>query len=338
MMRHESVPRRLGCAIALLVLLMTIGAGGAQAKSSPLVQLRIEGDTSSIDPGTWYVPGSAIIKRATGSDNCVAKSGAKLFRGRNALSIVGAAADVNPAVAPVRFRNTDFGPQLCGINGLRSFGHYPDASGGWLFWNNYISGASSPDHAPVAAGDKVLWYYAGYPAALKSPAVPSNTGPPLELKAVPARTKTGEFTVRVVEHDYDGTPMPLEGATITGAQQVTETGGGHYDIVAKPGFSKLKAKDGLDVRSAAVETCRNVKASKCPRAHGRRIRGSRKRDGLLGTAGWDDIRANAGNDRINIRSGGRDRVRCGAGKDIVLKRKRDRNDRIASNCETVRSG
>jgi hypothetical protein len=40
-----------------------------------------------------------------------------------------------------------------------------------------------------------------------------------------------------------------------------------------------------------------------------------------------------GDDKINVRHHGLDKVRCGSGHDVV---KASRNDKVASNCEVVR--
>ncbi len=53
---------------------------------------------------------------------------------------------------------------------------------------------------------------------------------------------------------------------------------------------------------------------------------------MHGTARADRIFALEGNDRIDVRGGGRDVVDCGPGHDMVIA---DRGDRIARNCERV---
>ena len=57
-------------------------------------------------------------------------------------------------------------------------------------------------------------------------------------------------------------------------------------------------------------------------------------DLLVGGGGADDIGAGSGNDRILVRDGTRDTVRCGAGDDFV---RADRSDSL-SGCERVRRG
>ena len=55
-------------------------------------------------------------------------------------------------------------------------------------------------------------------------------------------------------------------------------------------------------------------------------------DLLLGTLRPDRVVARAGNDRIDVAGGGRDRVACGLGADLVAA---DRTDRLAADCEVV---
>jgi hypothetical protein len=44
------------------------------------------------------------------------------------------------------------------------------------------------------------------------------------------------------------------------------------------------------------------------------------------------VSAGAGDDAVNTRGGGRDRVRCGPGRDTALV---DRRDRVARDCERL---
>ena len=63
------------------------------------------------------------------------------------------------------------------------------------------------------------------------------------------------------------------------------------------------------------------------------IRGTPRADRLHGTPRPDVVCGLAGNDRIDVRSGGTDTVFCGPGRDTVLA---DPTDRIAPDCEVVR--
>ena len=316
---------------ALLFVLPAVALG-----ASPLVELRVEGPSETLDSGTWYVTGTERIKRGK-NDDCKPRAGRERFPGRTALSVLGSAQNSNRALRPIRVRNTDFGPQVCQVGTLTSFGHYPNASGGFLYWVDNVSGFSSADVAAVKDGQSVLWYHATFPSDPPLPGEPSiNTGKALELKGVPAQDADGEFVARVVVHDFDGTPSPVTDAVIDGPTTVTPLGDGRYEIVVGRGKTTLRATRGEDVASNQFEVCSKAKLRKCPKAHGRTIVGSAKRDVLAGTRGFDDITAGAGNDVVNLRSGGRDKVNCGPGRDIVRLKKGDRDDRIASNCERIR--
>lgn len=62
------------------------------------------------------------------------------------------------------------------------------------------------------------------------------------------------------------------------------------------------------------------------------INGTKRSEFLRGGPRADRIDARAGNDRIKVDGGGRDRVRCGRGVDLV---NADATDRVARDCETV---
>ena len=329
-MRHM-----IAAALTFAATLLLLAPANAGAKPA-LVELRVEGPGGTLDPGTWYVTGNERVKRATAADDCDPRRGKTRFAGANALGLLGSADDWNRKLRPVRFRQTDFGPQVCQIGHLRSFGHYPNASGGFLYWVDYVSGFSSPDVATLEDGQSVLWYHATFPSDPPQPGEPSiNTGKALELSGVPARDRDGEFVARVAIHDFDGTPSPVSDATIAGAESVTPLGGGRYRVTVGRGRSTLTAERGVDVRSNHVETCRKQPLRKCPRAHGRTIVGSERGDELSGTRGFDLIASRRGDDRLDLRNGGRDRANCGAGDDVVRLDRGDSGDRIRDNCERI---
>ena len=58
-------------------------------------------------------------------------------------------------------------------------------------------------------------------------------------------------------------------------------------------------------------------------------------DEIRGTRGWDAIKASGGDDQVDLRRGGRDRVNCGGGHDTVIVERGDHNDQIAASCERV---
>jgi BNR repeat-like domain/RTX calcium-binding nonapeptide repeat (4 copies) len=61
-------------------------------------------------------------------------------------------------------------------------------------------------------------------------------------------------------------------------------------------------------------------------------RGTSKSDTIVGTTASDTIKAGGGNDFVQVAFGGKDRVDCGPGKDVVSA---DLSDVVAANCEVV---
>ena len=95
----------------------------------------------------------------------------------------------------------------------------------------------------------------------------------------------------------------------------------------------IRAGRGRDIPSAPVPVCVAEVLEECAAVRGKRIVGSDRADRIRGTAGIDVIRSGAGNDRVDVRGGFDDRVRCGPGR-------RDRvrlgtSDAATSDCEIV---
>jgi len=335
-MPHSFVsPRVAACFAAFALVAVSLLAGAGSAHGAALAELRVEGPDGNIDPGTWYVTGGEKIKRAA-KPTCQNRKGKQKFPGSTALGILGSADDVNENLRPTRFRPTSFGPQMCGLGDLKSFGAFPAQSGGWLYHVNYTSGFSSADLATIENGDRVLWVYSVFPP---DPGPPTgqevNTGRTLELIQVPAGDQDGSFQVKVIAHDFDGTPSDVNDATFTGGSVTPVGSGGLYDVSVNQGFSTLRATRGLDVPSNPVKVCVDPVAADCPSAHGRRIVGSDAGDSLSGTNGWDVISTGAGDDDISLLNGGRDVVHCGAGRDVVTITDGDRDDTFFPECERV---
>ena len=320
-----------GCCCALAAL----AAGPAVAKRS-LVELRAEGPTTPLDPGTWYVTGTEQIRKSKPGDRCARDEGKLEFAGPTALGLPKTGSEHTKALRQVRVRLDEAGPFLCEIGGIlgRPFTD-PDGFAGWSYWLDNEFGSLSADLVTLEKGDRVLWVFSDFHT---DPSQQANTGDALELRGVPARS-SGTFEVEVLAHVFDGTTSPAEGATIAGASEVIDLGGGRYEVTVAEGKSMLTATRGLDIPSNHVKTCSREQKKECPKAHGRRIFGSDKADRIKGTRGWDRIFSGGGNDRLKLRNGGRDRVNCGGGKDDeVLLKRRDRDDKIAANCEEVIRG
>jgi hypothetical protein len=314
-----------GCAC----LLAALATPSASAKTA-LAQLRVEGPNGTLDPGTWYVTGTEKIRKSRPGDTCVRDQGKLRFPGPTALGIAPTGSEHRKALRQVRVRLDEAGPFVCEIGSIlgRPFTD-PDGFAGWSYWLDYEFGSQSADLVTLDRGDQVLWVFSDFGSD------PVNTGETLELTGVPARSD-GTFQVEVIGHQFDGSSGPAESATIEGASAVSELGGGLYEVTVPQGKTRLTATRGVDIPSNHVTTCVSDQPKACPRAHGRRIFGSRKGDRLKGTKGWDKISSGGGNDVIKLRNGGRDRVNCGAGdRDRVKVRRGDGDDRIARNCERV---
>jgi hypothetical protein len=317
-----------GCAC----LFAGLATPSASAKTA-LAELRVEGPTGTLDPGTWYVTGTEKIRKSRPGDACVRDHGKLRFPGPTALGIAQTGSEHRKALRQVRVRLDEAGPFVCEIGSIlgRPFGD-PDGFSGWLYSLDFVSGATSPDLATLGRGDRVLWVFADFSV---DPGEQVNSGSALELKGVPARSD-GSFEVEVAAHLFDGSTDPAEGATIEGASEVNELGDGRYEVIVPDGKTTLTATRTFDIPSNHPTTCVSDQPKACPRTHGRRIFGSTKGDRLKGTKGWDKIVSGGGDDVIKLRNGGRDRVNCGAGNHDKVKVKRgDDDDRIARSCERV---
>jgi hypothetical protein len=334
------------CAATLLAAAFAVLSFAPRADAA-LTELRVEGPDGTLDPGTWYVTGSEKVKRGKG-DACKPVKRKRTFGGATALGILDSAAKVNGRLAPIRVRQTSFGPQVCQVGAHRSFGHYPNSSGGLLYYVDdpndalgYVSGFSSADLATVEDGDRVLWTYSVFPP---DPGPPTgdevNTGEVLDLSQVPAHDADGSFTAKVQKLDFGGNPADVDNATVvdaeTGTSVATPMGSnGLYTVNVTEGFTTLQARRGLDVASDPIRVCVDVAASACPTAHGRTIAGSGAGDSLGGTAGWDEISSGGGDDEIDLTTGGRDSVHCNGGTDTVTLDAGDGDDSLFSDCEEV---
>jgi hypothetical protein len=330
-MRHINTPVAgvTAAALALATTLLFFLPAESGAKTA-LVELRVEGPTQTLDAGTWYVTGNVRARMSMPSDECNRGEGRLPVPGPTPLSLAETGARANRKLQQVRVRRDEAGLFICEIGSIlgRPFSD-PEGFAGWSYYEDYVFGSAGADQLELKDGDQVLWVFSDF--GLASPA---NTGPALELRRVPARTE-GTFTARVVEHGFDGTTSPATGASITGAESVDELGNGRYEVTVEDGTSTLRATRGLDIESNKVETCSLPRLDRCPKGHGRKIIGSQRGDELPGTRGDDVILGFQKGDTIDLRGGGRDRARCGGGRDTVYLKRGDQDDRLRD-CERKR--
>jgi hypothetical protein len=242
--------------------------------------------------------------------------------GKTPLGAVRDAADHDRGLRPLSitdaFVDDGFGLGVCGIGGFEAAG-----SAYWTLKVDHADPQMSGSLVNLRPGDDVLWYL-----------TPSFPPPPeLALKAPPRAEPGVPFEVKVRQYSDTGETEPAGNASVTGALAPTLMDGRTMVTLAET--RALRATRGGDIPSNRVRVCVSSDASDCPAKHGRRIVGSDRADRIRDTKGWDRIAARGGDDRVDIRSGGHDRVSCGGGEDVVVRSAGDGNDQIAASCEEV---
>jgi hypothetical protein len=318
-------------ALASLIALALVGPAGASASVGD--DLRVVGASGELDDLTQYSdtttmptnPGAECFGPGSGgSGQGVTVPGA------NALGVVVEAAKsrsrLNPLLLTDTFVSQGFGLGVCGIGGQVAQG-----SAFWYTKVNHVGLQVGGSQFATHPGDQVLWYLA-----------PNFPPPPELVLNAPVRQPAGTpFAVQVLAYGDDGTATPAAGATVSGGTSpVTTDAAGNAQVTLNgPGAAQIQATRGADIPSASTSICAFQQAADCPAARGRLIVGSDGVDQITGTAGpdrikprgtRDGVRALAGDDRIDVRGGGKDRVNCGGGDDSV---KSGKGDKLAKNCE-----
>jgi hypothetical protein len=316
---HRSVQALKRSLLPLAGLLaLSLPAGAVAAPTA--AELRVEAENKAIAPGNTYLTDTETITTDTRQPACGGTGQEKTVQGPTALGIVESASEVHEALRPFAVSDKfEFGLLVCGIG---EFLASDDAF--WLYKVDHVAPEVGGDQFAIRRGQQVLWYF-------QDTARNINTGDELELVA-PARATPGdEFQVTVNSYNATGTRSPAADAVVVGPGfQVTTDGDGRATIPAEEGRLRLRAVRGADIPSAPVHVC---VGANCPATLGERIFGTAGADRIRGTAGPDVVRSLRGADRVNVRGGGRDRVGCGAGGDVVIA---DRRDRVARDCERVR--
>jgi hypothetical protein len=331
----------VGAALAASAcVFLTVFLPAAANAATATAELRVLTPDQVIDPGSTYVVGPETVATDPNADcnfGGAGGSGAEYsFEQPTALSLLAAAARANGSVRPISVTDEfGFALAICAIGGV------DDREGTfWYLKRNHQELTVGADQEPIADGDELLIY-------LSPDNFPAPNPKELELLA-PARARPGDpVTVTVLEHGCVTDPntfevscqtLPAAGATVSGADGPATTGvDGTAEVsFGGPGRPKLTATRGADIPSNIEKICVKPDLGRCPAAEGERIFGRADADRIKGTAGPDKIRARGGRDRVDIRKGGRDRVDCGAGRDTVLVKRSDSDDRIRGNCERIR--
>ncbi len=326
-------------ALAALCAVTLFAIPAAQAKTVR-AELRVLTPTRVLDPGSTYLVGAEQVTTDPAADcnfGGAGGTGASFdFAEPTALSLLAAGAEANRKLSPISITDEfGFGLAICAIGGVDD-----QAGTFWYLKRNRTELAVGADQEPVANGDEVLIYLA--PDNFPSPS-------PDELELIaPARAQPGEpIEVSVIEHgcttdqitfEVSCGSAPAAGVTISGGESEAATAAdGTASVIAGSGAKlRLAATRGTDIPSKVLKLCVDEDLGGCPPRFGERIFGRREGDRIKGTRGADVIRAGGGADRVDIRKGGPDRVDCGPGKDKVLVKGSDDDDKVARNCEKVR--
>lgn len=225
-------------ALAVLILLCAC----TPAWAAPVtVQLRVEGERSTVYEGPVTTDGHAIQKDASGPHPCDGTNGG-----------------VNPGPGPTMTAALDDASVLSGFSweatwseGFQDFfvtriGSDPPPSGGNpnRYWSFVLNGAAiqvGGCQQRVQAGDQLLIAYTEF-------------GQPLLTLEAPQRVAVGEgFAARVNQLDENGSPRPAQGASVAG-----RTSGSDGQVALRfdsPGTRRLKAMRSDAIRSNAAEVC-----------------------------------------------------------------------------------
>jgi hypothetical protein len=300
-----------------------LAATGPAAVASIPVDLRVEAAGGRALTADRYLTDSTRIKTAKQPPNCNGSGKNKRLPGATALGTLVDGALVNSRLDPLLVSDEfSFGLLVCGVGGSNASG----SSSFWLYKVNHIAPEVGGAAFTVKSSDDVLWYFVN--GSL-------NSGDELELGAPPRVQPGQQFDATVFAYDSQGVRRPVAGATVAGggATATTDASGVAHLALTRTGNRTLRATLDPNIPSAPTKVCVNADLSKCAPARGTRIWGSRRGEFISGTAGRDRILAGAGNDRIAVRRGSVDRVRCGHGSDTV---RAGRLDRVARDCEVVR--
>lgn len=316
-----------GAAAALLISLLLLLPALASAATTG-ADLRVVNTAGRTLAEQRQYTGTVQIRTDPNAD-CFGAPGGSGDRvrvpGATGLGIVRDALDTDADLRPLSVTDQfSFGLAVCGIGGFEAGG-----SSFWYLKHNHAGAQVGGDQLALQRGDQVLWYLSpGFPAPVE-----------LALRA-PARAKPGvPFEASVLQFDDAGTQAPAAGATVSGGGNpvTTNAQGKAMVTVSTPGTATLRAtrSSPAGIPSNRVAVCINSDLARCPSAHGKLILGSQRADTIGGTLGWDRIWARQSDDVVNIRSGGRDQVSCGAGRDTLVLAPGDTDAASAASCERV---
>lgn len=313
-----SIPRRgrrlvmSTCAVATLAT--------CPAAAAPVVSdLRVEAGGTVLTNSTYLTDTHSFPTDKT-QPVCGGTGAPRTVVGPSALGLLGSGAEIDGDLRPLRITDKfSFGLLVCGVGSFSA-----GDSAFWLYRVNHVEPPIGAQAFKLKGGEQVLFY-------LQDVSAKRNTGEELVLDA-PARARPGEVEVTVSAYSFNGARKPAARARVfaSNSSAIADGHGRARISVSESGY--LRAGRGRDIPSAPVRICVATGLGDCPAVRGKRIFGSVAADRLRGTPGADVIRSGARNDRIDVRGGGDDRVRCGTGVDRV---RVDGGDRVTGDCEIV---
>lgn len=314
--------RALWALIAACALLAAAPAAGSAAPT--ISKLRVEAEGQALSSGALYVNDTTRIPTRTSECGPDRSGDTRTIAGPSALGLVRYAQQTNSLLKPYLVSDTfDFGLIVCRIGQFGAF----NSNQAWLYKVNHKDAMVGGDQFELSRRDEVLWYFADF-------ATGANTGRELALGA-PVRVRPGlPFTVTASTFDGEGRRSPAPGTTVTGGKNPVVTGpdGTAKVVLPKQGTGVLRAKRGNDIAGPRTAICVNPDRDRCPSRRPETIVGTDRADPISATPAPNPVVARGGDDRIDVRLGGIDDVRCGAGVDSVLA---DRSDRVAPDCERL---
>lgn len=310
--------RRLVTSACAAAVLATVPSA---ARAAPVVSdLRVEAGGRALTNSSFPTD-SESFPTDTSKPACGGTGQTKSLNGPTALGLLATGSGVDSDLRPLRISDKfSFGLLVCGIGDFTA-----GDSAFWLYKVNHRSPEVGADAFKLSAGDEVLWY-------LQDTANNRNTGDELVVEA-PARARKGMVEVAVSAYSFNGARKPAGGARVHfGERTVVADANGKASMRLTESRFVRAGRRG-DIPSTPVGVCVAEDLGDCAAVRGKRIYGGDGPDSLTGTAGPDVIRSGAGNDRIDVRGGDDDRVRCGKGR-------RDRvringGDGVTSDCEIV---
>ena len=311
--------RRLA-AVSCAAAALAAGASTAPAHAA-IADLRVEAGGQVLTNAS-YTTSTETITTDRSQPACGGTGQTRTIEGLTALGLLAAAAERRPPLQPLRISDKfSFGLLVCGV-----FDFISGENGFWLYKVDHRSPEVGGEAFKLRGGEEVLWYF-------QDTTRNRNTGDELVVDA-PVRAAEGrDFQVTVYAYDFAGRRRPAAGARVLFGERATFADAAGRARGRLVDGEVIRAGRRGDIPSAPVPVCIGAARDECGSVRGKRIVGGDAGERIKGTRGSDVIRSGDGNDRIDVRGGSEDRVRCGDGRRDRVRLSAD--DRATRDCEIV---